>query len=221
MLHGKKILGVCTSRIHSPLANTLIKTLDQKLRPHGYSIFAYTTNSDLFNNSPNDIGESSVFELMNYDVIDVLLVMCESFLNQPVLERIISRAQKHNVPVITFGGEFKGCIKPYFDYKAGMEQAGPVLLEPIGHLNVYVPDAYTGDIIGDNNKRRGQMLGMTPMEDNITLIEGEIPMAEMHTYASDLRSMTQARGSFTFTFERYQDAPQHITEKIIAESKKD
>lgn len=106
-------------------------------------------------------------------------------------------------------------------YKAGMEQASPVLLEPIGHLNVYVPDAYTGDIIGDINKRRGQMLGMTPMEDNITLIEGEVPMAEMHTYASDLRSITQARGSFTFDFERYQEAPQNITEKIIAESKQD
>ena len=106
-------------------------------------------------------------------------------------------------------------------YKAGMEQASPVLLEPIGHLNVYVPDAYTGDIIGDINKRRGQMLGMTPLEDNMTMIEGEIPMAEMHTYASDLRSMTQARGSFEFEFERYQEAPQNVIEKIIAESKQD
>ena len=105
-------------------------------------------------------------------------------------------------------------------YKAGMEQASPVLLEPIGHLKVYVPDSYTGDIIGDINKRRGQMLGMTPHGGGITLIEGEIPMAEMHTYASDLRSMTQARGSFEFEFERYQDAPSNIVEKIIA-SKKD
>ncbi len=106
-------------------------------------------------------------------------------------------------------------------YKAGMEQASPVLLEPIGHLKVYVPDSYTGDIIGDINKRRGQMLGMTPMGNNITMIEGEIPMAEMHSYASDLRSMTQARGNFEFEFARYQDAPQNITEKVIAESAKE
>ncbi len=106
-------------------------------------------------------------------------------------------------------------------YKAGMEQASPVLLEPIGHLSVTVPDSYTGDIIGDINKRRGQMLGMSPQGEGMTLIEGEVPMAEMHTYASDLRSITQARGSFTFEFDRYQDAPQNIVDKIIAESKKD
>ncbi len=106
-------------------------------------------------------------------------------------------------------------------YKAGMEQASPVLLEPIGHLSVTVPDSYTGDIIGDINKRRGQMLGMSPAGSGLTVIEGEVPMAEMHTYASDLRSITQARGSFSFDFERYQDAPQNIVDKIVAESKKD
>ena len=100
-----------------------------------------------------------------------------------------------------------------------MEQASPVLLEPIGHLKAYVPDTYTGDIIGDINKRRGQMLGMTPQGDGITLIEGEVPMAEMHTYSSDLRSMTQAKGSYEFEFERYQDAPANIVEKIVSEAK--
>ncbi len=105
-------------------------------------------------------------------------------------------------------------------YKAGMEQASPVLLEPIGHLSVTVPDSYTGDIIGDINKRRGQMLGMAPAGGGMTVIEGEVPMAEMHTYASDLRSITQARGSFTFVFDRYQDAPQNIVDKIVAESQK-
>ncbi len=104
-------------------------------------------------------------------------------------------------------------------YKAGMEQASPVLLEPIGHLKAYVPDEYTGDIIGDINKRRGQMLGMTPLGDGITMIEGEIPMAQMHTYSSDLRSMTQARGDYEFEFERYQEVPDNIVQSIIAESK--
>lgn len=104
-------------------------------------------------------------------------------------------------------------------FKAGMEQASPALLEPIGHLKVYVPDSYTGDIIGDINKRRGQMLGMTPQGEGITMIEGEVPMAQMHTYSSDLRSMTQAKGSYEFEFERYQEAPANVVEKIVAESK--
>ncbi len=104
-------------------------------------------------------------------------------------------------------------------YKAGMEQASPVILEPIGHLKVFIPDSYTGDIIGDINKRRGQMLGMTPTESGMTMIEGEVPMAEMHSYASDLRSITQARGSFEFEFERYQEAPQNIIDKIVQENK--
>ncbi len=103
-------------------------------------------------------------------------------------------------------------------FKAGMEQAKPVLLEPIGHLKVCVPDVYTGDIIGDINKRRGQMLGMTPQGEGITVIEGEIPMSEMNSYSSDLRSMTQAKGSFEFEFERYQEAPPQIAEKVAAES---
>ena len=80
-------------------------------------------------------------------------------------------------------------------------------------------DSYTGDIIGDINKRRGQMLGMTPLGDGMTEIEGEVPMAEMHTYSSDLRSMTQARGDFSFEFDRYSDAPSNIAEKIIAAAK--
>ena len=105
-------------------------------------------------------------------------------------------------------------------YKAGMPQASPVILEPIGHLKVFAPDSYTGDIIGDINKRRGQMLGMEPVGDGVTMIEGEVPMAEMHSYASDLRSMTQARGDFEFEFERYQEAPQNIIDKIIADANK-
>lgn len=100
-------------------------------------------------------------------------------------------------------------------FKEGLQNAGAVLLEPIGHLTVTVPDEYTGDIIGDINKRRGQMLGMTPAENNTTVIEGEIPVAEMHTYSNDLRAMTQAKGDFEFEFERYQQVPEAVAAKII------
>ena len=90
-------------------------------------------------------------------------------------------------------------------YKAGLPQANPVILEPIGSLKVTIPDSYTGDIIGDLNKRRGRVLGMNPAPSGTQIIEAEVPMAEMGSYAIDLRSMTQGRGSFTFEFVRYEE----------------
>ena len=81
-----------------------------------------------------------------------------------------------------------------------------------------VPD-YTGDVMGDLNKRRGRVVGMNPMEDGEQEIIAEVPMGEMGTYAIDLRSMTQGRGMFTYTFLRYEDAPPAVQEKAIAEAK--
>ena len=96
--------------------------------------------------------------------------------------------------------------------------AGPVLLEPINHVEVLVPDEYMGDIIGDMNKRRGRILGMNQV-DGLQQIVAEVPLAEMTKYATDLRSMTQARGSFTMNFERYEEVPAMIAAKIIDEHK--
>jgi elongation factor G len=104
-------------------------------------------------------------------------------------------------------------------YKAGIPQAGPVLLEPIGNLKVYVPDSYTGDIIGDLNKRRGRILGMNPQNDGSQEIEGEAPMSEMHDFTTALRSMTQGRGSFVLTFDRYEQLPGQLEAGVIAEAK--
>ena len=104
-------------------------------------------------------------------------------------------------------------------FKAGLEQANPVLLEPIGELHVYAPDSYTGDVMGDLNKRRGRVMGTYPVSDGETEIVAEVPMAEMGTYAIDLRSMTQSRARFTFAFTRYEDCPPAAQEKAIAEAK--
>ena len=104
-------------------------------------------------------------------------------------------------------------------YKAAMEQANPVLLEPIGQLKVTVRDDYTGDIIGDINKRRGRIMGMNPLGNNITEVEAEVPMSEMTKYAIDLRALTNGRGEFSFSFVRYEDAPSDIKEKVVAEAK--
>ena len=105
-------------------------------------------------------------------------------------------------------------------YKDGIPTAGPTLLEPIGELKVYIPDANLGDIIGDLNKRRGRVMGMTPTGDGQQVVEAEVPMGEMSSYAIDLRSMTQGRGSYSLKFVRYEEVPQMNQAKIIEEAKK-
>lgn len=106
-------------------------------------------------------------------------------------------------------------------YKEGLKQASPVLLEPIGKLSVTIPESNMGDIIGDINKRRGRILGMNPTGKGLGLVEAEVPMSEMHKYATELRSMTQARGKFTLEFERYEEAPANVAQVIIEKSKKE
>ncbi len=108
-------------------------------------------------------------------------------------------------------------------YKAGIPQASPVLLEPINNLKVNVPNDYTGDVMGDINKRRGRVLGMNPVEedDRLTCIEAEVPAAEMADFTTVLRSMTQGRGSFETAFERYEEAPANVAQKVIEQYKSD
>ncbi len=104
-------------------------------------------------------------------------------------------------------------------YKAAMPEANPVLLEPVGELKVTVPDSYMGDVIGDLNKRRGRVMGMNPTGDGDQVIEAEVPMAEMGSYAIDLRAMTQSRGSYVFHFVRYEDCPPAAQAKAIEAAK--
>ena len=101
-------------------------------------------------------------------------------------------------------------------YKEGLPLARPTILEPIAELKVFVPDTYTGDVVGDLNKRRGRVMGMGG-----GVIEAEVPMGEMSSYAIDLRSMTQGRGSYSMKFVRYEEVPQMNQAKIIDEAKKD
>ena len=96
--------------------------------------------------------------------------------------------------------------------------ANPVLLEPIYTVKVYVPDEYMGDIIGDMNKRRGRIMGMDQV-DGQQCVTAEVPQGEMYKYATDLRSMTQSRGSFTMNFERYEEVPAADAKKIIENAK--
>jgi elongation factor G len=104
-------------------------------------------------------------------------------------------------------------------YKEGIPQGNPVILEPIGYLTVTIPDTYMGDIMSDLSKRRGSPMGMNMNADGMQVVEAEVPMGEMSSYAIDLRSMTQGRGSFTIRFERYEEAPAVVQAKIIEEAK--
>lgn len=100
-------------------------------------------------------------------------------------------------------------------FKKGIAEAKPCLLEPIMKLEIYVPDEYMGDVMGDMNKRRGKILGMEPQADGGQKLLALAPQAELFDYAIGLRAMTQARGSFVMTFEKYEEVPAHLANKII------
>jgi elongation factor G len=104
-------------------------------------------------------------------------------------------------------------------FKKGLKEAKPILLEPIMSVKIIVPEEYMGDIMGDMNKRRGKILGMEPYQNGKQLVMAEAPQSEMFKYAIDLKSMTQARGSFEMEFLRYDELPSNLAEKVIAESK--
>jgi elongation factor G len=104
--------------------------------------------------------------------------------------------------------------------KRGLSEGQPVLLEPIMNLNITVPEMYTGDIASDLNTKRGRILGMNPSE-GINVIEAQVPYAELLRYAIDLRSMTQGRGNFVMEFDHYAEVPAHLSQKVIANKKKE
>lgn len=107
-------------------------------------------------------------------------------------------------------------------YREGLPKANPVILEPIGSLRVTVPDTYVGDVMGDLNKRRGRVMGIEPLHDGSgQTIVAEVPYAEMTDYVIALRAATQGRGRFDFDFIRYDEVPAALTEKIIADAKKE
>ena len=100
-------------------------------------------------------------------------------------------------------------------FKKGIVEAKPCLLEPIMRMEIVIPDDYMGDVMGDMNKRRGKILGMEPTNDGGQKLLAEAPQAELFKYAIDLRAMTQGRGVFTLKFERYEEVPAHLAQKII------
>ena len=105
-------------------------------------------------------------------------------------------------------------------YKAGLTQASPCLLEPIQNVSFIVPDDNTGDVMGIVNKRRGAVLGMTPVETGLTEIAAELPMAETGDLATVIRQMTKGMGWFTMEFARYEQLPSNLEADVIANAPK-
>ena len=104
-------------------------------------------------------------------------------------------------------------------FKKGFETGRPVLLEPVMLLSITVPDQYVGDVMGDLNTKRARVMGINP-SGGFSLVEATAPLAEVQRYANDLRSLTQGRGTFTMTFDHYEEMPQHISQAVVAEAKK-
>ena len=105
-------------------------------------------------------------------------------------------------------------------FKEGMQSGKPALLEPVMTLHITVPDNYTGDIMSDLNSRRGRVLGMNPQGNGFTVIDASAPLAEVQRYVSDLRSITQGRGSFSMEFDHYEQVPAHVADRVIEEARK-
>jgi elongation factor G len=105
-------------------------------------------------------------------------------------------------------------------FKNGVKEANPVLLEPVMKVEVTVPEENVGDVIGDLNSRRGRVLGVEA-KGNYQMVQANVPMSEMLKYAPDLNSKTGGRGTFTMEFSHYEEVPGQLTEKIIAQTKKE
>ena len=133
-----------------------------------------------------------------------------------------------NVSVAVFDGQFHAVDSSELAFKMAarhafrdaFDKANPCLLEPIMHVDVRVPEEFTGDIISDLNGRRGRILGMDP-EGKVTIVRAEAPLSEMQSYALDLKSRTQGRATFQMSFAKYQPVPANVQDKVIAQAKQE
>jgi elongation factor G len=149
----------------------------------------------------------------------VRAAMADGFLaGYPVVDVEVKLYDGKHHPVDSSDMAFQ--IAGSIGFKAAVEKAQPVLLEPIMNVEITVPEESVGDIIGDLNSRRGRVLGTTPRGHN-NVVGAEVPLAEMLTYAPDLTSMTGGRGDYTMEFLRYEEVPAHLTQKIVEQAKKE
>ena len=120
------------------------------------------------------------------------------------------------VKAVLYDGSYHPVDSSEMAFKKGFMEASPILLEPIETLTVLVPDKYTGDVMGDLNKRRGRVLGMNPAGAGKTEVVADVPMMELFGYSTDLRSMTGGSGTYSYEFARYEQTPSDVQEKEVA-----
>lgn len=123
MLRGKKIIALCLSKVSTPDCHSIISELNNQLCDDGYRVFVYATSTDLYWNTPSEIGESSIFGLIDFDMIDVLVVLYEMIKNRKISDGLIAKAREKGIPVFIVNGKVDGCININFDYRTGFEQA--------------------------------------------------------------------------------------------------
>jgi elongation factor G len=183
-----------------------------------------------FEMSPAPLGEGLIFEdkIFGGAVPRQYIPAVEKGVRETMEEGVLAGYPVVDVTVALTDGSYHTVdssemafkIAASMAFKKGFMEARPVLLEPIMNVEVTVPEQYMGDIMGDLNKKRGRVLGMEA-QGSFQVVKAMVPLAEMFRYATDLRSMTQGRASFTMSHAHYEEVPAHLAEAIIAESKKE
>jgi len=177
---------------------------------------------------PKGTGSEFAAKVVGGSVPKNYIPAVEKGVNEALGEGVLAGYPITDIKVTLYDGSFHAVDSSDMAFKVaashavknGVADAQPVLLEPIMNVQITIPDSFTGDVMGDLNGKRARVLGMTP-GDGINIIDAQVPQAEMLKYAIDLKSITQGRGLYTMEFSRYEEVPQHIIQKVVAESKEE
>ena len=196
-----------------------------KQQSGGHGHFAHV----LLRLEPLDRGEGVVFatEVVGGSVPKDFIPAVEKGVRRACAEGVLAGYPVVDIRAVLYDGSFHPVdsatmdfdIAGYYGLKKGFLDGSPALVEPVMLLRVNTPDSYTGDIIGDLNSKRGRILGMVPQSEGNTVVEGHVPLSEIQRYALDLRSLTQARATFTAEFDHYEAVPAHLVQRIIGDTK--
>lgn len=149
MLHGYKIIGICTTKVNTPIDNMLIAGVNERLKDMGYRVFVYSTCSDLFWGSRSEAGEKSVFDLLDFNVLDVVIITYEKIKDRALSEDIARRAREKGLPVIVLDGHIDGCINLNFDFKLGFEKIVRHVVEKHGLRRLHMMAGIKDNIFSD------------------------------------------------------------------------
>ena len=149
MLHGYKIIAICTTKMHSQQDMSFLTELNERLRYLGYRIFIYSTCSDLYWNSRSEQGEKSVFDLIDFDVLDAVIITYEKIKNRTISRNIARSAMEKGLPVIVLDGHIDGCINMNFDFRAGFEKIVRHVVEDHGLRRLHMMAGMKDNVFSD------------------------------------------------------------------------